>query len=512
MMSAGGPAPQGREPFIGDKNWDQYAKWEYDKDELQKQHPEMSEADAEHILTSRHGAEVSRQPAPGLALSAGGNPTPAKDRYNVLTHTPAPGEEHTKKDTGASGIGQIHNPFARIPLQILDAIGSTFFPALTEALPGTQYHHQQLVQSARAGVNEEQNVANEESKRALELAQGHHAEAEANASKADQPHTLQTDKGIMQWNPETKRFDIPAGQPPVKEEEEGRTVTTDQGIMQWDPKTKTYGIKVGNAPEKEGTAEKTLQDADGVWYHIGKDNTATPITVNGKPFQGKTGAEHTENAEQQFVDEFRKNNPKATVAEAQRAFKKNEQLPPQTDRGQNFIDPNTNKLVRVEPGGAVPKGALTAAGENAVNTPTAATRTMSEAAPKVLDLVNRVSQLVDAQEKTLGPAASRWNEFMAGKVGAPNADFTKLRTDVGLLQTALMRMHVGARGGEQMMEHFRDLIDTSKQSPENLRAALEEIKSYAEAVQGTHGGGGNTLPGGISVQDIDAEIARRKKK
>jgi hypothetical protein len=64
--------------------------------------------------------------------------------------------QHTKADTGQSGIGQIHNPVARIPLQVLDAIGSTFLPALTMGLPGTQLHHQLLVNQARGDANQEQ--------------------------------------------------------------------------------------------------------------------------------------------------------------------------------------------------------------------------------------------------------------------------------------------------------------------------------------------------------------------
>jgi len=111
---------------------------------------------------------------------------------------------------------------------------------------------------------------------------------------------------------------------------------------------------------------------------------------------------------------------------------------------------------------------------------TASTKTMVEAAPKVLNFVDRIDNLIDEQTKSLGPAASRWQEFMAGKVGAPNPEFTKLRTDVGLLTTLLMRMHVGARGGEYIMKHFQDLIDSGKQSPENLKAALGEIKQYAQ--------------------------------
>jgi hypothetical protein len=46
-----------------------------------------------------------------------------------------------------------------------------------------------------------------------------------------------------------------------------------------------------------------------------------------------------------------------------------------------------------------------------------------------------------------------------------------------------MNMHVGARGGGEMMNHFRDLIDVGKQDPENLRSALTEIRDYAERVK-----------------------------
>lgn len=116
---------------------------------------------------------------------------------------------------------------------------------------------------------------------------------------------------------------------------------------------------------------------------------------------------------------------------------------------------------------------------------TASTKTMVEAAPHVIELAERVEQLVKEQQATLGPAASRWQEYMAGTVGAPNPEFTKLRTDVGLLTTLLMRMHVGARGGEYIMKEFKDLMDSGRQSPENLLSALEEVRKYASDVQNT---------------------------
>jgi hypothetical protein len=110
---------------------------------------------------------------------------------------------------------------------------------------------------------------------------------------------------------------------------------------------------------------------------------------------------------------------------------------------------------------------------------TAATKGMIEMAPTVLNFADRIDPLIDKLNDELGPSSGRWSEFMTGKVGSKNPEYTKLRTDVGLLRTALMRMHVGSRGAVQMMEYFKGLLDQGKQDPENLKAALAEIRQYA---------------------------------
>lgn len=124
--------------------------------------------------------------------------------------------------------------------------------------------------------------------------------------------------------------------------------------------------------------------------------------------------------------------------------------------------------------------------------PTAPTRTMAEAAPKVLNFINRIRPLVEQEASGLGPLAGRWSEFMAGKVGAPNAEYTKLRTNVGLLNTLLMRMHVGSRGGVQLLTHFKSLMDQGHQSPENLLASLQVVEEYANDVAGMAPQGGGS--------------------
>jgi hypothetical protein len=134
-------------------------------------------------------------------------------------------------------------------------------------------------------------------------------------------------------------------------------------------------------------------------------------------------------------------------------------------------------------GAGASAGASAAGGGRSFLKPlTSTTQGMKEAAPKVLDLIDRIDPMITSQQRSLGPLAGRWSEFMSGKVGAPNPEFIKLRTDIGLLQTLLMRMHVGARGGRDMMAHFTGLIDSGKQSPENLHAALTEMREYAKDV------------------------------
>jgi hypothetical protein len=151
-------------------------------------------------------------------------------------------------------------------------------------------------------------------------------------------------------------------------------------------------------------------------------------------------------------------------------------------------DDGTYTSIPVRPGTTgIPGNAMTASGVNTLSTPTGPTRSMAEVAPRVIGFVDRISTLLDNNEKQLGPLQGRWNEFKQGKLGLPNQGMAQVRTNLSLLETALMRMHVGARGGEQMMEHFHDMIGGLKQNPENIRAALGEIRDYAVQVAGERG-------------------------
>ncbi len=93
----------------------------------------------------------------------------------------------------------------------------------------------------------------------------------------------------------------------------------------------------------------------------------------------------------------------------------------------------------------------------------------------ILPLIDKLDQ-----EGKLGVVASRWNDFLAGKVGAADPYVTALRGKMGLSTTLLMNAHVGNRGGSYMLEHFQDLADAGKMDASTLRTGVKTELNYIE--------------------------------
>ena len=113
---------------------------------------------------------------------------------------------------------------------------------------------------------------------------------------------------------------------------------------------------------------------------------------------------------------------------------------------------------------------------------TAATQTMKETAPKVMELADKVVADVQSQINQLGPLRSRWSDFWSGTVGEPNPQFRTMMLDSSLLSTLVMRMHQGSRGSQVIMQHYLDLLGSGHQSPENMIAAATALKTYANSI------------------------------
>lgn len=136
------------------------------------------------------------------------------------------------------------------------------------------------------------------------------------------------------------------------------------------------------------------------------------------------------------------------------------------------------------------------------------TRDASDFAHKALGHIDTITALIDDLDKKgqLGPVMSRWNDFLAGKVGT-NPEFGPLKTNLGLLNTAMGRVHGGARGGssETMMNHFKGMLNSGTMDAATLKADMAVYKDwltgYAGLVEGRSAPGHPAASGGNKKAD-----------
>lgn len=186
-----------------------------------------------------------------------------------------------------------------------------------------------------------------------------------------------------------------------------------------------------------------------------------------------------------------KQTARANLDEALKQKKAGAAAPP--DKGQNFIDPATGRMVRIEPGGAVPKGAMTASGLNTVNTPTSQSRGMSEMANTVIAQVPTLLGQIDALKDKIGPAAGRWNELWVKKAGLNDPDFAGLDQDLDLFASALVRTHFGGRGGQGYREALKKDFSMA-QSPEDLKSRIQHAETWLQGYANIANKGGGVAP------------------
>jgi hypothetical protein len=376
---------------------------------------------------------------------------------------------------------------------VLDAVGSTFLPGLMMGLPGTQLHHNLMVRGA------ERNVSDEQAQQAA-AASRQKTGAEAEELGARTAHE----------NAEAKLL----GQQAETMAEEGKRA----------PKGNYITVGTGLYDANEGKWIREPQDKADLYEISPERGKALGLTPNDKgeywiPKQAvgsllKPPAEKVKSPEQQFIDEYQEKNPGSSIADAETAFKKIQppekpERPPQT----MMIGPDgVAKVVR--PGDTVDPGSRTPQQQGSVNTPTMQMRTAGSRAELAASQVPGIIQEVTRLKDQLGPVAGRWNEFMQGKVGAPNQEIAGLRTDLIFLSSAVALAHAVGRLPENLREEFDQMINAPKQDPGNLVTILTHVQKwmqdnakYMKGEQGqTPGGGGpsvGTVQGGYRFKGGD---------
>ena len=109
----------------------------------------------------------------------------------------------TALQASPSGVDQIKNPFLHGLAKFADIVGGIATPGLAMAIPGTQLHHQVLVQQAQQQLAESQKSDQEQAQTAQTQAGTAHENAETSALTAPNYTPLQTDSGTVAFDHKT---------------------------------------------------------------------------------------------------------------------------------------------------------------------------------------------------------------------------------------------------------------------------------------------------------------------
>lgn len=119
------------------------------------------------------------------------------------------------------------------------------------------------------------------------------------------------------------------------------------------------------------------------------------------------------------------------------------------------------------------------------NNVTGSMRERAANANLVLQHLNEVQNIIDEADRKgeLGIVASRWNQFLTGKLGddpTPDKIFSKLATNLTFLQSAVAMAHGGLRGGgsPQMVEHWEQAL--AAKDPQTLKQQLNVARNWMQ--------------------------------
>lgn len=294
-------------------------------------------------------------PSPSIAQSPSDTPiTPVagpRARPPLITNLSQDQDSLNNAIARKSGLGNLP-AIARIPLKVLQGIAMATKPGqnILPFIPGTDPHRAARIHALQGQVKNDSAIEDEASKRELGSDQG------ANLQSEVPLHAAQAKEAGA-------RADAIA-HPQPKEEMEGKTLETDQGIFQWNPDTKRYDVKAGNskAPKEAGTVHQ-LDDGSLILAH--PDGTATAVTLDGKPVKGKV-AEKEPNQYADFKADYAKSHPGADATEIQKAFEKNKQQPERPKTELVEVPDGKGGFVTREVGGgaSLPANARTLGGVN----------------------------------------------------------------------------------------------------------------------------------------------------
>lgn len=410
--------------------------------------PTQQDTDDPEEILRRTGAHAI--PIPGVegtqAASAiptsrfGGIPTPS---------TPAIPTEPTPlhKQAGVASLwakaDNIHNPVLRVLGKVgaglargIDIAGSVAAPGIAVNIPGSTLH-------AQAEENRDRRQASEDTVNQERQAVTQHTQAETGAIPAT---TAKTEADTAKTQADTAEL----GKPKPKEEE-------------WST--------VPNAQGPKGEVIQQEKNSGQMRYGALPGATVKPASDKEDPLD-RQYADAIQSGDHETAARILK--VKSDLAKAGQA----PQRAPQT----TVILPSGEVHV-AKPGEVLPQGTQNVAGFATQGRPTTQERNISAQAAIAAEGIPQVIHEIDQLGDKLGPVQGRWNDFVQGKLGMDDPKFAGLRADLLMVSSAVALAHARGRLPENLREEFDHMINSPKQTPENIKAVLNHILPWMQRMQ-----------------------------
>lgn len=216
----------------------------------------------------------------------------------------------------------------------------------------------------------------------------------------------------------------------------------------------------------------------------------------------------TQSEYNQFKASYQKKHPNADDTEILPAFARAKQEPARVNP---IIGFSGGKAVAVYPGQNEPPGFRNAATESRVGSPTTQEMNRSAQAQVVIDTGRDLENWINQNRDKLGKLGDYWQQIVSG---TPVSDPTISEFQTRVASYAALQAAAHQFRGANVMKDFEGKIGGPAKNPDAVISAIHGIESTMNRLRTVGGGGGasNALPGGITLDEINAELARRKGK
>lgn len=442
--------------------------------------PILDELHTAHASLSPHAQQALAMSLPATALPAtpqpGAQPQPAQQqpRQAPLATGPQPRMlPSTQLQQQGSGISQIHNPFARHALEVADAVGGAFFPRIAAALPGTELHHEQLVNQQRGNEAHEQTAQLEQAKLGEEAAQTanlqaqpelHQAQAQLAQEKQHSTEQHQAAQLAETTNHHQQQTDSQLRQHGYKMGETGQIEPLTYGEMSPDQQA-VHDLKASQQELTDANASLSKAKKDGIPATMQMAQQRIAVArQNAATAAGRLGLSRAQyDAEYLGTDEGGKALPGATMD--------------QTGKPMGTKMGTQDKI-------------------------TTTTRGKSEQAGIILKAGEDLKQQIDLHKDKLGNISSYWD---AAKNGTPLADPVVSSLMAQMKSYAALQAAAHGYKGSQVMSEFEKEIGGIPKNPEAIKAAIDGIGRTMTTISAAghpHGGSQGGAPQGGGNSDL----------